>query len=67
MDRKKNATKELFVDLAVKSYQIFLATLVVGPFVTTRFNPSLFIFGLILSAVCVFLSYLMTKSMQEGD
>jgi len=48
--------KELYVDVFVKIFQIVFAVLVIGPIVSGKFNPLVFILGIIASLLCLFVS-----------
>ena len=66
MNRKTGINK-LTVDLAVKSYQVFLAAAVVSPWAIGHFNPMVFALGLFLAFVSLITAYYYTAKINEEE
>lgn len=52
-----NEVRKLTIDLATKSYQIFLAAVIVTPWVTGHFNPMILGSGLVLCLISLTIAY----------
>jgi len=63
----KYRTKELFIDILVKVFQIFFATLVVGSFVSGVFRVDLIFAGAIGCVFCLIIACTISEGYTEKE
>jgi uncharacterized RDD family membrane protein YckC len=58
--------REFYVDLASRTAQVVLATLVIGPFITGKAGLNIVTYGGIIFLFCIGLGSFITSGMEDG-